>query len=227
MIELTATAARLLELSAHPDAALLIPIVLPWLYEAGAAYFDWIFGGGEPARRTLAAWMARPSSEISISRVTLMLEAGRPIGAFVALGGDELARCRKADAMAMLSAARGEERERLLARMRAVRGLFPAVRPDEFYLSKVGVAAERRAGGLGRALVAAYVAAGRAAGFSRFRLDVSADNRAAVGLYRSMGFQIDRQSVGAGGRLTYLAMARQDQAACVHGKDHRPERVSV
>lgn len=196
------------DLSSCQNPSPFIPSVLPWLHEAGAAYFDWIFGGHDAARRILASWMTRRSSEVSISRVTLLLDGGRAVGGFVAVGGVELARCRKADALAVISSVSASERQDLLARISTVRGLFPVVQPDEFYLSKMGVAADRRAGGLGRALVAEYVDVGRAAGFRRFRLDVSTQNQAAVTLYRSCGFAIARESASADTRIGYLAMVR-------------------
>jgi ribosomal protein S18 acetylase RimI-like enzyme len=198
-------------LAAHSDPERFIPLVLPWVHEAGAAYFDWIFGGDDPARRALASWMKRRSSEVSISRFTLLFDGSRPIGGFVALGGADLVRCRKADAAAVVASAGRTGRQELLPRIAAVRGLFRAVQPDEFYLSKVGVSPDKREAGLGRALVTEYLAVGRAAGFRRFRLDVAAQNQAAVALYRSLGFEVAGESGGVDGRIRYLAMVHHAQ----------------
>src|SRR5918999_1419905 len=78
------------------------------------------------------------------------------------------------------------------------------VAPRDWYLSKVAVVDAHRARGLGRALVEEYLAAGLAAGFRRFRLDVSADNDQAVRIYRSLGFRVEADRAAAG--MRYLAM---------------------
>lgn len=193
------------------DRERFIPEVLPWVHEAGNPYFDWLFGGFEAALKNIASWMRRPSSEISISRVTLLFAGDRPVGGFVALRGADLPLCRKADALAILREAQSEGRSDLLARMGAVRGLFPLVGADEFYLSKIGVAADLRGTGLGRRLVMEYLATGRAAGFRRFRLDVWAEHRTALQLYESLGFRVLLESSSSESGIKYLSMVREQE----------------
>ena len=91
---------------------------LPWLQEAVQPYFDWIFGSSAGARQSPDRWMRRPSSEVAISRVTPLLVGGRHIGRFIAMGGTELAGCRKADVIAFLQEARN----------RGTGGLWPLAR---------------------------------------------------------------------------------------------------
>ncbi len=193
------------------DRERFIPEVLPWIHEAGKPYFDWLFGGSETALKNIESWMRRPSSEISILRVTLLFAEERPVGGFIGLGGADLAQCRKADALAILREAQSQGRPDLLVRLGAVRGLFPLVGPDEFYLSKIGVAADLRGTGLGRRLVMEYLAAGRAAGFRRFRLDVWAEHRAALLLYESLGFRVLLESSSPEAGIKYLSMVREQE----------------
>ena len=196
---------NLLRLAEEEDAQRFIPETLPWIHEAGNPYFDWIFGGSESARGHLADWMKRDSSEVSIRRVILLREKGTGVAGFVALSGVDLAGCRKADSLA-LAKIEPAERQRLLTRMSAARGLFPPVDPGEFYLSKMGVLPVHRGRGLGRRLVETFLEVGENARFRRFRLDVARENRLAKELYASFGFEVTQECSSENGRLAYAAM---------------------
>jgi ribosomal protein S18 acetylase RimI-like enzyme len=190
-----------------PPSADLVSTVWALIHEAGNPYYDWLYGSPETAHAALGDQIQLPSSEVWLGRVLLLLTNGRVAGLFVALGGDELARCRTADALAALRAVgrSGAARSALVARIEESRALFDPPGPDEFYLSKIGVVRDRRATGLGRALLHHYLATGYAAGFRRFRVDVSPDNLRAVELYRSVGF--DTLNVREAGGIRYMSMA--------------------
>lgn len=188
-----------------PEPPALIPNVLPWIHEAGNPYFDWFWGSPELAREKLQIWMRNPASEVAIDRVTLMRDEGELVGAYIAMGGAELRRCRKTDLLAAIRET-SDLRSELMHRMQKTRDLFSPVEDDEFYLSKIGVTRERRGQGLGKRCVEHYLAAGAEAGFRRFRLDVSAQNEPAINLYTSLCFEI----AGEGGHeagLHYVAMS--------------------
>ena len=180
---------------------------LPWIHEAGNPYYDWLFGGAAEAESALAEWMRRPSSEVFVGRVRLLVDDGRAVGGFIALPGSELADCRRTDAVATVQAVRPGERGSVLARMRSARGLFTSISAQEFYLSKMGVAPGHRGAGHGATIVRQYLEVGATLGFRRFRLDVWDGNRAAVRLYRAAGFRVLRESSIDQGRMTYLDMA--------------------
>ena len=59
-------------------------------------------------------------------------------------------------------------------------------------IQNVGVIPEHRGHGLGRALVLKSLAGFRSAGLKRVYLEVTAENRQAVALYRSVGFHLTR-----------------------------------
>jgi ribosomal protein S18 acetylase RimI-like enzyme len=188
------------------EAERWVPEALPWVHEAGNPYYDWFFGGRERALTMLRDWMRRTSSEVFVGRSVLLVESGRPAGGFIALGGDELQHCRRADAVAAMEAAGREGRGRLLARMREAHELFAPVPADVFYLSKMGVVTAARGAGRGGRLVREYLSTGTALGFRRFCLDVCAGNTAAVRLYRAAGFRVGRTGCSDEAAMTYLRM---------------------
>jgi ribosomal protein S18 acetylase RimI-like enzyme len=176
-------------LANEPNPQECIPVVAPWVHEAAGPYFDWLFGSADHARAVVRRWMARPESEIAITRATLLLEGGRPVGCFVALSGAQLSRCAKADAIATLQEAKREGGRALLARAATASTRPKPVEPDVFFLSRVAVCPELRGAGRGRALLEEYLSVGLRTGFRRFRLDVAAENRHAEKLYESIGFR--------------------------------------
>jgi ribosomal protein S18 acetylase RimI-like enzyme len=180
---------------------------LPWIHEAGNPYYDWLFGGAAEAESALTAWMRRPSSEVFVGRLRLLVDNGRMVGGFIALPGSELADCRRMDAVATMQAVAPEERRSVLARMRSARGLFTTLSAQDFYLSKMGVVPHHRGAGHGATMVRQYLDVGIALGYRQFRLDVWAGNRAAVHLYEAAGFRVLRESSVDQGRMTYLDMA--------------------
>jgi ribosomal protein S18 acetylase RimI-like enzyme len=178
---------------------------LAGIHAAGLPYFDLLFGSPEASRAALRNWVLRPSSEVYLGRVRLAVQDGQPLGGFVALTGEELARARRADLMALLAGTPAAMREELLERLRTLGDLFPSVDAGDFYLSKIWVDPERRGHGLGLWLCRRYLATGRELGRERFALDVHEGNEAAIRLYRTLGFAV----VGGGkGATRHLRMAR-------------------
>jgi ribosomal protein S18 acetylase RimI-like enzyme len=182
-----------------------IAAALRWVHAAGQPYVDWLLDGSDAALRILAKWLRRQSSEVFIGRAVVVDEP-RPIGGFIALSGVELASCRMHDAVAAAAAAPGERRSSLIARLRVGHELFGDVRADDFYLSRMGVLPHARRCGYGTALVDEYLRQGIRRGFGRFTLDVSAENDAAIDLYRSAGFAPRRQHHAPAAGMTYLRM---------------------
>ena len=127
---------------------------------------------------------------------------------YLALSGEELGPCRRADGLALLAETGhdADARAKLAAHLEAANGLFPPVAADEFYLSKIGVTPSYRGRGFGRTLTGRFLDEGAGLGFSRFRLDVSADNAPAVHVYESLGFRVDVETERAG--MRYFSMVR-------------------
>jgi ribosomal protein S18 acetylase RimI-like enzyme len=196
-------------LPADGEATRLAPIVLPWLYEAGNPFYDWFFRDLVDGPRTVAEWMLRPSSEVSLSRIQLLVDGSECVGGLVALSGEELLACRRADALALMTSVGRDAWGRVDEKATLARELFPPVEPTDYYLSKMGVAADRRGRGLGALVAAKYLEEGAQRGFRRFRLDVWKENPAATRLYESLGFETIAESTSERAGLTYLAMAHE------------------
>jgi ribosomal protein S18 acetylase RimI-like enzyme len=183
--------------------------VLPFVHESAQAYFDWLLGGAEAARHVLQRWLQRTSSEVSLERVTLLVEREAVVGGYIALSGADLVVCRKADSLALLTEAERSSRTALAERLRAVRSLFAPVGTGEWYLSKIGVVPNERRRGLGRRLVEAYLRSGEELACERFRLDVNADNLPAIKLYESLGFRVVHDATSTESGLRYFGMERE------------------
>jgi ribosomal protein S18 acetylase RimI-like enzyme len=195
------------ELARYTDTEVLAEDVLTCLHEAGIPYLDWLLGGPDIALPLLAARLRNPKSEISIRDATALFDSSEQlIGVYIALPGDELARRRKADAIAYVQNTARAERAQLIARMQASRSLFAPVEPDEFYLSKVGIRPGARGLGHGRILLDHFLASGQAQGLRRFALDVSKSNIGAIRLYESRGLQVVSSSNVPGTGMAYLRM---------------------
>jgi len=183
----------------------LIPKILPFVHEAGSAYFDFLFGADAAA--VLSRWMLRPSSEVFIERVSLLGEPSDPVGGFIALSGSELSKCRQMDMAALTMSGNRSRREEVAKRLELTRNLFSPVEANEFYLSKFWIDPKHRGAGHGRRLMKSYISAGHARGLTRFSLDVSAQNEPAIRVYRSFGFKEVRESKVPEAGLHYFAMA--------------------
>lgn len=185
----------------------LISKILPFVHEAGSAYFDFLLGADAVA--VLSRWMLRSSSEIFVERVTLLGEPFDPVGGFIALSGSELGKCRQMDMAALTMTGNRSRREEIAKRLELTRNLFAPAAANEFYLSKFWIEAKHRGAGHGRGLMESYISAGHVRGLTRFSLDVSAQNEAAIRVYRSFGFKEIRESKVPEAGLHYVAMAAE------------------
>jgi len=67
-----------------------------------------------------------------------------------------------------------------------------SLKPRQIELTYIGVAPEARGQGLGKTILAAFVEAARAAGYTSVALSVETDNPAALALYTKFGFTITK-----------------------------------
>ena len=187
----------------RPD---LVAPLADWILEAGEPYYSRLFGDRETALGTIRRWMTRSSSEIALKRVHLVSLEGSVAGGFVALDGSELARARKADLIALTVDPDPGRAQALRERLSALKGLFGQIEPQEYYLSKMFLAARFRGTNLSRQLLKAYLAEGQLRGYGRFALDVHADNSRAIRSYSRAGFWISARTSSADGTVRYLSM---------------------
>lgn len=182
---------------------------LKWILEASRPYVDVLFGSVDVAADAVRDRLLVPRSEYSIHKATLLLADGVVSGGFIALPGPELARCRHLDLLEFDRRLEGDGATQYRAALERLKDLFAPVGDDAYYLSKIGVAATARGQGLGRQLLGHYFERARALGLRIARLDVSADNQAAIALYRASGFrEIARGSSPPDG-LEYLSFDKE------------------
>jgi len=179
---------RFLRLRDESNTEQYISNVVPCLYDSGSHHFDTLFGGRELACKRLVVWVRRPSSVFAIRRATVAFDREMYVGAILDLCGRDLTTCHKSDTLAWIKETRGEDRSSLLGRLASLRDMTPVVLPTEYYLRSLAVSPSYRGRGLGRKLLERYIQNGLDDGFKCFRLDVLADNTAAVNLYSSFGF---------------------------------------
>jgi ribosomal protein S18 acetylase RimI-like enzyme len=185
----------------------LVCRLLPWVCAAGNPYFDFLFGGAEKTPQVLGDWLRRPSSEVSILRASIMLLGSEVAGAFIALGGADLRKARKADTIALAKVGDPSERSALLRRLGNCTQLFSPVADEEYYLSKVAVKPQLRGRGFSSLLVRQFLDEGSGLGFKRYRLDVHVENEPAIRCYKALGCGIDQTRESQDGSLKYHSMA--------------------
>ena len=194
------------DLQLDPAPYRYLSVTLPWVLDAGNPFLDWFFGPDE-VRSVVARRMRRHSSELAIRRTVALGAQGEAVGGYIGMGGDVLRACRLADALGSLAgehrASQGTPiRDKIIASSR----LFPPVSGETFYLSKMGVLRPHRGRGFGRSLLQSFLDRGRSAGFGRFRLELAYTNETALGLYRSVGFEVVGDASLPGTDIRYLWM---------------------
>ena len=195
-----------LRLSGVPETERHISDVLPWLHDAGNPFYDWFYGGADATRGVLGEMMGRRSSEMWIGHVRLLNLDGEPVGGYIAHAGADRSRFAASDLLALVRQTPADQRATVSARIKKALSVFPAILADAFFLSGIGVLPTHRKRGIGKRLMREYLAEGRAAGMRQFRLNVHADNHAAVSLYRGFGFRVADEIMAADGRMRYWSM---------------------
>lgn len=193
--------------SSKSERDALLPTALSWIAEAGNPYFDWIFGNEVATARVLSDWMERSSSEVALNRIRFLRNQSSIVAGFIAMGGNELKKARRADAVCLLSTASVAERSKLIGRLTNVSDLFSPVDPGEYYLSKMGVNKSYRGQGLSRAIMSHYLKQGEAENYKCYRLDVCTRNSVAIRCYERYGFNVDAERRSRDGKIQYYSMS--------------------
>lgn len=200
---------RQISLESDEPTAETIELLTPWIVAASRPFADWYFGEPDVAAEIIGEWVARPTSELYAGRAIVAEDdTGRPAGCIVALPGVELARCRAADFASLCGEIESEpEADDVIAEIvTASNELFLPVADDELYISRVGVDPAGRGRGIGRALVEQAIEVFQDGHLAGCRLDVSADNAAAIRAYEAAGLTVTATMHSPTAGLTYAAM---------------------
>lgn len=184
--------------------------ILPWIEAAGNPYYDWLFQ--DPATTTffMKLWIRNRQSEIFIARIQALFIDDQIAGGLIALNGEDLFKCRKADTKYLIIKTNLEQRKEMILRLSSSEGLFPTVSEDEYYLSKIGINPSFRGKRYGSLLMDKYLEQGAKSGLNKYRLDVFAENQIAIKCYEKYGFKIDKETTTKNGELKYFSMTYKE-----------------
>jgi ribosomal protein S18 acetylase RimI-like enzyme len=192
------------------DAKKIDQSILPWIKAAGNPYYDWFFQDPEISHKFIRLWIRNPQSEIFIARIHALFVDGQIAGGFIALNGENLLKCRKADMKYIVTKTNLEQRKKMMLRLSLSEGLFPTVSKDEYYLSKIGINPSFKGKGYGSVLMDKYLEQGVKRGLNKYRLDVFAKNQIAIKCYEKHGFKIDKETTTKNGELKYFSMTKKE-----------------
>lgn len=198
---------RLVRATQFEDVMIHYDDIAEWMVQASQPFIGWLLS--EEAYDFVRSSLVRESSEYSIQHTTLLIQGDHCVGEVSAMRGDKLSTVRLADMQALLAEARSSRGVSLSERLRISRDWFHPVSSEDFYISTLGIDPSRRRSGFGRMLMQEAISRAADEGHSTARLDVSANNVAALSLYRSLGFEtISRIRIDALA-TEYIAMGLQ------------------
>ena len=171
-----------------------------WAYQSSPEYFDLLFSDESSALARLEKWALRRDSEYSAFCCMILLDDGVASGGAITFGGNEQLERRRADLFQLFKEFSRIERDQLKSKLAQVAHLAYPAESTDFYIRVLAIDPKARGRGLGARLLTECVERGFTMGFARVRLEVRADNVAAVRLYERAGFQLLSESeIGAGG----------------------------
>ncbi len=168
------------------DSALAVKLI----HLSMGSEMDWLFGqeAGYPAEAVMAALYARRGNRFSWDLCWVAEADGQAVGLLLAFAGRRLPVLEAVTGLHLLGIFGLRATLRLLRKQRLYGDLVEA-RPDEFYVSNVGVLPEFQGRGIGGALLDLAEEQARAAGLGKCSLLVVQDNPA-LRLYRRRGYEI-------------------------------------
>jgi ribosomal protein S18 acetylase RimI-like enzyme len=193
-----------------------------WAYQSSPEYFDLLFSDELSALARLEKWALRRDSEYSGFCCTILLDDGMASGGVIAFGGNEQLQRRRADLFQLFKELSRIERDELKSKLAHVAHLADTAQSTDFYIRALAIDPKARRHGLGTHLLTECVQRGFALGFSRVRLEVRADNLAAIRFYERAGFQVISESEIAKVGWSLHAMIKLNSGVC-----HDLERSNV
>ena len=159
---------------------------------------------GHDAKPTLRRWIANPDSELTLNKMRLLIANDRIGGGFTGFAGRQLQRRRETDLVDLVRTARTQRCPKLRGRLRDLMPLFAPVAPNDFYVSKFGVAPEWANRGLEKPLLDDCIRRARDVGYDRIRIDIDARHSRLYELLAENGFQAFQKGTANHAGITYL-----------------------
>ena len=181
-------------------------------YSASAPYNDFVYEDRAQADVIRALLFDKGVAEYSQFYSRILHDSGRVIGMASCLSADQLIKCRMRSAYALARSGLLERAPGLSSRLSLAGQSLMRLQGNDFYLSRIAVAAEARGAGAAGQLLAHCEQQALESGASRMCLEVSSENAAALSFYEKNGFrEIARRSVvemSSGRSLDYTHMAK-------------------
>ena len=172
-----------------------VDAAVPLIHSAGPAAFDYVFAVA--ARGGAQAFLRRAFLDGAGQFGWRQHVVGEVGGQVVAVGtgyGGEASLAYTLIAARLILAHYGPRHAPgVIARGLRTERVIPPPPRGVHYLAHLGVAAERRGQGIGRALIEQLIARGRALGRTRLMLDVAVSNPRAQALYARLGFRVTQE----------------------------------
>lgn len=185
-------------------------------YRASAAYNQFVYGDREQADAVRGLLFDREVAEFAAAFSRILSEDARVMGVVSCLSDKALRKCRMRSAYTLARSGVFDRDSRLQARMSLANETLMRLEPDDFYLSRIAVAAEASGKGYALQLLRHCEDEAGKAGAARICLEVYSENAPAISFYAKNGFErVDHRSVSepdTGRTLEYLHMAKDVDA---------------
>lgn len=181
-------------------------------YIASAAYNEFVYKDRADADTVRAFLFDKGAAEFSAAFSRVLLNGQEVLGIISCLSAEAVAKCRMRSAYALARGGVLQHRPALRRRLEIAGTTLIKLKPNDFYLSRISVAAAAAGEGLGARLIRYCQNGALKAGASRICLEVSKSNLGAISFYKTHQFKLVGSSVAYDTKtdrnLSYFHMAK-------------------
>lgn len=192
----------------RPGIEEIVDRMIPWMIIPENRFYCALLEGHD-AKPTLRRWIKNPDSELSLHKTRLMVANDRIGGGFTGFAGRQLQRRRETDLVDLVRNAARKRCPKLRPRLRDLMPLFAPVAPNDFYVSKFGVAPEWNHTDLHQPLLDECLRIAEGGGFDRVRIDIDDRNGPLFGLLDDNGFTVRQTGKADEADIRYLNLVRE------------------
>jgi ribosomal protein S18 acetylase RimI-like enzyme len=188
---------RIQRLVDENDVSLLSHDLARWIYLSANEKLHCLHGNEAIARERLQRFVNNKHSVFSGFNASVAFVDSVPAGTAIAVEGNRITECLRADFFEIARQTKREERATLAARLAELHQASPPIAADTYFLAALAVDPAYRGLGIGRQLLVDLMEHARKSGHRKVRLDARADNQVALRLYDSCGFKkISEKQIG-------------------------------
>ena len=146
---------------------------------------------GKEAEKMMIDLFLKPKNIYSMDHTLFVVAAGKTAGMILGYSWEDMKSEQKRTRELMIISLKLKFYLKFF-NMRKVQEIFGNISRDEFILSNIAIYPEVRGMGLAISLISEIEKEAKTKGSNRIVLDVETDNKAAVGLYKKLGFDIEK-----------------------------------